>query len=179
MTEPIFDEAARLYAENFEIVSNAAEAYQRAAKSCVAALEKQTRSCLGRTSLGSFSTKKGNPHGYWWTGAGDWKNRPYLWFAMSDPREIDHIGMWLWCFAPDACSAQQRMAVQSIEIDDRLQPDRQPGGGALFAICVPFEGSDFVPAAAQHIASVLQCMSDAFDKAAIAAPAKKRRSSAR
>lgn len=75
MTEPIFDEAARLYAENFEIVSNAAEAYQRAAKSCVAALEKQTRSCLGRTSLGSFTTKKGNPHGYWWTGAGDWKNR--------------------------------------------------------------------------------------------------------
>ncbi len=158
-----FDEAARLYAENFDVVKEMERAYREGASRLLTALEKAIEQRLEPLPFQTYSTPM---YRYWLAGTGGYTERPYLWFGHSDPSYIDHQSIVLLAYAPASASIQQIEALRAIQLEPELGQVARRGKFDLYGIEVPFKGDDPLQPAAEQIASVLSQLAHAYDSAA-------------
>lgn len=158
-----FDEAARLYADNYAVVKEMEKAYRENVTCCLSALEDAVKRCLEPVSFRMYST---SAYRYWCSGEGGHRHRPYLWFAHNDPSFIDHRGISLLAVAPDCASVRQVEALRGLVLGADLDQGRRTGGFELFDFVVDFNGDNFVEVAAKQIAVILTAMAEAFDSMA-------------
>lgn len=165
MTElPWFDDAARLYAENYDVVMEMEKAYRESAARALRTLETAIELRLAPKAFRRHSSPSANR--YWWVGEGSYEEHPYLWFGQSNPAYFDHQSIVLFAYAPTTASPRQIEALRSITLDSALTKEVRGGKFDLFRLELPFDSIDTVTDRARQIASVLRTLEETYESAA-------------
>jgi hypothetical protein len=154
-----FSQAARLYAENVEIVRQMEKAYEADARALVGTLE-----AMLKERLPDFHSKEtSSTRRYWWQGSDVFGVAPYVWFWAVEPMCTKHDCMWV-AGGYDANEPDLWDRLRELVANPQLKLNRsgeKPSRYELFEMLLEVEGDGALERSADRVADVLRAMNAA------------------
>lgn len=151
-----FSEAARLYAENANVVDIMYESFQQNINEFLDSLRDEIRHLVAPEN---FQEKITTGYRYWWLADNnlDKDSYPQLWLGSTDPSIVFPGNLVLWAISPKDSGENLKRLVEIANKSELKRYCEHAKGGpwSLFTVNVQYTEEDPVEKAAKPIADVL------------------------